>query len=330
MTINYNHTARIIPELINGNKELILNDILVSKEILRNFIEKDSYLKASDNSELTLKELSEEKYELGNLYYIEFFDNYISDQDDSRIIVIALNKGKIRYFRVDAKDYLYEINIDYLNEELLAKLDDHTKDKVIEFLKSVLLEDIIKIPVGISNRHVHLTKGDLEILFGQGFELEVDHELSQKGQFASKEKVKIKTEYGEIDNVRILGPVRDYTQIEISKTDSYKLKLNPPVRDSGDLINSCGIAIVGPKGELEKEYGCIIANRHIHLNNNDLAKYNLDKNKLYKVRINGEKGGILENIHLKVDDNFTFELHLDTDDGNAFLLKQGDKVEIIK
>ena len=328
MTINYNHTARIIPELINGNKELVLSDILVSKESLKNFIERDSYSKVSNDTGLTIKELVEEKYEAGSLYYIEFFDNYISDQDDSRIIVIALNKGKIRYFRIDAKNYLYEVDINYLNEELVAKLDDY--HKAIEFLKGLLLENNILVPVGISNHHVHLTKEDLESLFGKGFELEFDHELSQKGQFASKQKVKIKTEYGEIDNMRVLGPVRSYTQVEISKTDSYKLKLNPPVRDSGDLNNSCGITIIGPRGEVKKEIGCIIADRHIHLTNNDLNKYNLDKNRLYRVKITGEKGGILDNVHLKVDENFTFELHLDTDDANAFLLKQGDKLEIIK
>ena len=332
MTINYNHTARIIPELINGNKELILSDILVSKENLKNFIERDSYSKVSNDTEygLTLKELSEEKYETGTIYYVEFFDNYIGDQDDSRIIVIALNKGKIRYFRVDAKNYLYEIDTNYLTEELVAKLDGCSKEKVVEVLKNMLLENIIKVPVGISNHHVHLTKEDLEILFGKGFELEVDHALSQKGQFASKQKVKIKSEYGEIDNMRVLGPVRSYTQVEISKTDSYKLKLTPPVRESGDLNNSCGITIIGPKGEVNKEFGCIIADRHIHLNNDDLNRYGLDKNKLYRVKITGEKGGILDNVHLKVDENFTFELHLDTDDANAFLLKQGDEIEIIK
>ena len=106
--------------------------------------------------------------------------------------------------------------------------------------------------------------------------------------------------------------------------------MNPPVRDSGDLNNSCGITIVGPAGEIKKDIGCIIADRHIHLTNNDLNKYNLDRNRLYRVKINGEKGGILDNVHLKVDDSFTFELHLDTDDANAFLLKQGDKLEIIK
>lgn len=331
MTINYNHTAKIIPELINGNRELILSEILNSKEKLKSFIETDSYTKVNNDSnfKLTLKELSEEKIETGTLYYIEFFDNYVNDQDDSRIIVLAFNKGKLRYFRLDAKDYLYEINLEYLNEELIAKLDDYSKDKIIETLKEILLANIIAVPIGISNRHVHLTKKDLETLFGSGFELEKDRDLSQKGQFASKQKVKIKTDFGEFDNVRVLGPVRNYTQIEISKTDSYKLKLNPPVRDSGDLVNSEVITIVGPKGEVTTN-GCIIANRHIHLTSNDLVKYNLDKNKTYKVKILGEKGGILDNVHLKVDESFTFELHLDTDDANAFLLKNGDKLEIIK
>lgn len=327
MTVNYNHTARIIPELISGNKELFLNEILISKENLRVFIERDSYSKISD-TELTLKEIAIQKYETGTLYYVEFFDNYINDQDDSRSIIIALDKGILKYFILDAKNYLYEVNLEYLTEELVAKLDEFDKEKVISFLKNILETPVIEVPLGISARHVHLTKEDLDILFG--CELEIDHMLSQKGQFASKQKVTIETPSARFDNVRVLGPVRPYTQIEVSKTDAYKLKLNPPVRDSGDLNNSAGITIIGPKGKVKKEYGCIIADRHIHLSNNDLVKYNLDKNKLYRVKINGEKGGILDNVHLKVDDNFTFELHLDTDDANAFLLKQGDKLEVIK
>ena len=331
MTINYNHTARIIPELINGNKELVLNEILISKENLKNFIEKDSYSKVSnDLSNLTLKELVEEKYETGSLYYIEFFDNYINDQDDSKVIVLAMNKGSLRYFRLDAKNYLYEVNFEYLTEELIAKLDDFSKEKLVEFVTDFLLKPVAKVPVGISARHVHLNRSDLDALFGTGFELEVDRALSQKGQFASKQKVTIKTSAGAFENVRILGPIRSYTQIEISKTDAYKLKLNPPVRDSGDLNNSECITIVGPMGEIKKETGCIIANRHIHLNSNDLIKYDLDKNKLYKVKVIGDKGGVLDNVHLKVDENFTFELHLDTDDANAFLIQNGDKLEIIK
>ena len=334
MTVNYTHTSEIIPKVINGNKELFLNEIMSSKENLKYFLEHDTYLKACEklnieSSNLLLEEIEERKYENGQLIFISFFDNYMNDQDDSKNIVFVTYKGNLRYFRFDLKNYLYEINLDYINEEVVAKLDTFDKEKIISYILEFLSIKVVKVPVGISNRHVHLKKEDLEKLFGQGFELEVDRELSQKGQFASKQRVTIKTENGIFENVRVLGPVRSYTQIEISKTDAYKLKLNPPVRDSGDLVSSEVITIIGPKGEITTN-GCIIANRHIHLTENDLAKYGLDKNKTYKVKVNGEKGGILDNIHLKVDESFTFELHLDTDDANAFLIKSGEELEIIK
>ena len=167
-------------------------------------------------------------------------------------------------------------------------------------------------------------------MFGKNFLLEAERFLSQPGEFASKSKVTIETPYASISNVRVVGPVRKYTQVEISSSDARILKLNPPVRDSGKLNNSEYIKIIGPKGTIFKDNAVIIPNRHIHLTNKDLIKYNLDKNKLYKVKVRGQKGGILDNIHLKVSDNFVFELHLDIDDANAFLIKNGDKLEIIE
>lgn len=187
----------------------------------------------------------------------------------------------------------------------------------------------MEIKVGVSNRHVHLTKDDLEILFGKGFELEIAKKLSQPCQFASTSFVTIKTEKNSINKVRVLGPIRKYTQVEISKTDSFTLGLNPPVRDSGDLLGSEKITIVGPKGEIIKEESCIIANRHIHATNEDLIKYNLDINKQYSIKIPGEKGGIINNVKIKVDDSYAFELHLDTDDANSHLIKCGDMLEIL-
>lgn len=186
-----------------------------------------------------------------------------------------------------------------------------------------------KVNVGVSNRHVHLCKEDLEILFGEGFQLEPDRDLTQKGEFAAKQKVTIKTDFSEISNVRVLGPIRDYTQVEISRTDAYKLKLNPPVRDSGDLDKSEKISIVGPLGEIEKKSNCILATRHIHASLEDIKKYGLDPSKTYQVKVAGEKGGIFDNVRIKVKDTYTFELHIDTDDANAFLIKSGDVLEIV-
>lgn len=185
----------------------------------------------------------------------------------------------------------------------------------------------IDMNVGISNRHVHLTEDDFKKLFNNK-ELEVVKFLNQPGQFASNLKVTIKTEKSEISGVRVLGPLRDYTQVEITKTDAYKLGLNPPVRESGNLKGSEDITIIGDNEIMVNEC-TIIATRHIHASKEDLVKYNLDASKKYKVKINGEKGGIINNVSIKVSDKAFFEMHLDTDDGNGHLLKCGDTATII-
>lgn len=185
----------------------------------------------------------------------------------------------------------------------------------------------IDMNVGISNRHVHLTEDDFKKLFNNK-KLEAVKYLNQPGQFASNLKVTIKTWKSEISGVRVLGPLRDYTQVEISKTDAYKLGLNPPVRESGNLKGSEDITIIGDN-EITLKECTIIATRHIHASKEDLVKYNLDASKKYKVKINGEKGGIINNVSIKVRDKAFFEMHLDTDDGNGHLLKCGDTATII-
>ena len=187
----------------------------------------------------------------------------------------------------------------------------------------------MKVSIGISNRHIHLTNEDLKTLFGDDYSLEVDKEMTQPGQFASKSFVDLKTDKNIIKHVRVVGPVRNYTQVEISKTDSYFLGLKPPVRESGDLEDSEAITLIGPKGQLKLKQGCIIADRHIHITPKQLEMYNLKDKEVVDVRLFGEKGGIISNVHLKVQEEAFFELHLDTDDANAHLIKQGDIGEII-
>jgi propanediol utilization protein len=184
----------------------------------------------------------------------------------------------------------------------------------------------MKVKVGISNRHIHLTKEDFNLLFGN-IELEKRNDLTQPGEFASTLMVTIEGPKRRIENVRILGPFRSYTQVEISKTDSYNLGINPPVRDSGDLEDASIINIINNDKKIERK-ACIIPTRHIHINSKTKELLNL--NSSVRIKINNEKGGILDNVHLKVSDLYNFELHLDTDDGNANLLNQGDEVEIIK
>ncbi len=187
----------------------------------------------------------------------------------------------------------------------------------------------MKVTVGISNRHVHLTKEDLATLFGDDYELEVVRPINQPGQFASNSFVTVKTEKSEIEHVRVLGPVRAYTQVEISMTDAYKLGVRPPIRDSGDLEGSSPVTLIGPKGELHLDKGLILADRHIHITPKQKEMYGFKDVDYVSVAIPGEKGGIINNVRLKVLEKSYFEIHLDTDDANAFLLHDGDIVEII-
>ncbi len=187
----------------------------------------------------------------------------------------------------------------------------------------------MQVILGVSNRHVHLKEEDYKILFGDE-PLNKVKDLRQPGQFASDKLVTIKNGDREINHVRVLGPIRNYTQVEISKTDAYTLKLNPPIRTSGDLEGSSPITIIGPKGKIDLKEGCILANRHIHISPEEVKKYNLEGVKKVKVKIDGEKGGILNNVYLKILDPSVLEMHIDTDEGNAFNVKTGDILEIIE
>ena len=186
----------------------------------------------------------------------------------------------------------------------------------------------MNVTVGISNKHVHLNEEDYKLLFGDT-PFEVRNELKQPGMFASTLTVSITGTKRTIDNVRVLGPLRDYTQVEVSKTDSYTLGVNPPVRDSGDLAAAVDITITGPLGSITRK-ACIIATRHIHVNDEIRKEHGLEGIKKVSIRKVGEKGAILNDVHLKDLPLSYFELHLDTDDANALLLKQDDELEIIK
>lgn len=185
----------------------------------------------------------------------------------------------------------------------------------------------MKISVGVSNRHIHLTEETFKKLCDE--KIEIRNMLNQPNQFASTITFTIKTEKDEINNVRLLGPFREYNQVEISRTDAYKLGLNPPVRTSGDLNGSSPITIIGPNGSVDLNEGVIIADRHIHITKEQLKEKGLENKTSVKIKVGGEKGGILDNVNLKVSDEAYFELHLDTDDANAFNLKNNDELEII-
>ena len=185
----------------------------------------------------------------------------------------------------------------------------------------------MKISVGVSNRHVHLTNEDYSLLFGNT-PFTKRNDLTQPGTFASELTVTLIGPKKSITNVRVLGPNRSYTQVEVSKTDSYTLGIDPPVRNSGDLDGASEITIEGPHGKITRN-AAIIASRHIHVDKKIREERGLVGIDKVSVKIPGEKGGIIDNVYLKDSDKAYFELHLDTDDANGHLLKQGDIVEII-
>lgn len=187
-----------------------------------------------------------------------------------------------------------------------------------------------KITAGISARHVHVTREHLNILFGEGYQLTVKKDLSQPGQFASNEQVDVVTEKGSFKGVRILGPERKNTQIEVSLSDAMKLGLKAPVRDSGDIKNSPGVKLVGPKGSVDLDEGAIVAMRHIHMTPADAAEFGVSDKEVVQVRCGGERGLIFDNVLIRVNEAFALEMHLDTDEGNAAMCKTGDSVELIK
>ncbi|WP_034680856.1 phosphate propanoyltransferase [Caldalkalibacillus mannanilyticus] len=187
-----------------------------------------------------------------------------------------------------------------------------------------------QIPVGISNRHIHLSRQHLDQLFGEGYELTEFKPLSQPGQFAAEEMVTLVGPKGEIGKVRILGPTRSKTQIEISKTDSFVLGVKPPIRDSGDIEGSPGVTVIGPKGKVELEKGVIIAKRHVHFHPDDAERFGLKDGEHIRIKTTGERALIFDQVMVRVNPKYALDCHLDVDEGNAAGLKTGDMVEIVK
>lgn len=187
------------------------------------------------------------------------------------------------------------------------------------------------VPVGVSNRHIHLSAEHLEILFGKGYELTPIKDLSQPGQFACKEQLTIVgPSLRPIEGVRVLGPVRKESQVEISRTDSFTLKVKPPVRESGDIKGSAPITIIGPKGTVTLSEGCIIANRHIHMSEEEGKAFGLKDGDYVTVEVNGERRTTFYDVQVRVNKAFRLEMHIDTDDANAAGIGNGFKVKVIK
>lgn len=186
------------------------------------------------------------------------------------------------------------------------------------------------LPVGLSNKHIHVSQKDLDILFGEGYELTKFKDLSQPGQYACEEKVDVVGSKGTLKGVRILGPVRSNTQFELSVSDAFSLGVKPIVRNSGDIVDTPGAKIVGPKGEVEINQGIIVAARHIHMHTTDAEKFGVKDNDIVNVRVKGPRGLIFENVLVRAHKDFALEMHVDIEEGNACGLRNGDLVELIK
>ncbi|MCI5688845.1 phosphate propanoyltransferase [Anaerovoracaceae bacterium 42-11] len=187
-----------------------------------------------------------------------------------------------------------------------------------------------KVNIGLSNKHVHLSQKDLDVLFGEGHQLTPTKDLVQPGQFASEEKVDIVGPKKTLTGIRVLGPVRPETQVELALTDARTIGIKAPVRESGKLEGTPGCKLVGPCGEVELDHGVIAALRHVHLNDEQAAEAGVKDGDWVSIKIEGERGLIFDNVLVRAGAKHEKEVHLDTDEGNAAGCGPDAVCEIIK
>lgn len=186
------------------------------------------------------------------------------------------------------------------------------------------------LPIALSNRHIHVSQEDLDQLFGEGYELTKLKDLSQPGQYACEEKVDAVGPRGEIKGVRILGPVRPDTQFEISVSDAFKLGVKSEIRNSGEIEDTPGVKLVGPKGEVTMDKGVIVAARHIHMHTDDAKELGVTDKEVVDIKVGGPRGLVFNEVLVRVADSFALEMHVDVEEGNASGVKNGQLVELVK
>lgn len=201
--------------------------------------------------------------------------------------------------------------------ELITKIVKDTLEEEEEVLKDYM------VPIGVSARHIHLKQEHVEILFGPGYQLTTKKDL-MGGQFAANEQVTIVgTKLRAIENIRVLGPTRSKSQVEVSQTDTFKLGIKAPIRESGNIKGSAPIAVVGPKGVVYLDGGCIIAKRHIHMSPKDAISAGVKDGEIVSVRIDNDRETEFHNVQIRVDESFTLEMHIDADEANAANVSKG-------
>lgn len=214
-----------------------------------------------------------------------------------------------------------------MQENLVQKIVEEVLQQVLKNQSSPPHDG--KIPIGVSARHVHLAQAEVEQLFGENYQLTPKFELSQPGQFAAEETVVVAGPKGSIERVRILGPARSLSQVEVSWTDAMKLGLKPPLRISGDIQGSSPVTLIGPKGSVVLNEGLIIAQAHIHMSPADSAKFNVIDGQSVQIKVEGIRPIILSNVVIRVSERYRLEMHIDTDEANAGLIQQGTLAEIV-
>ncbi|ABO49840.1 Propanediol utilization protein [Desulforamulus reducens MI-1] len=215
-------------------------------------------------------------------------------------------------------------------EEIKKSGRSQGKSNASELPKSLTNIDKDKlIPVGISNRHVHLSQEHVEILFGSGAKLTKFKDLSQPGQYACQEMLTLVGPKGVLEKVRVLGPTRKQTQVEVALSDCFKLGIKAPIRDSGDVKGSASLTLVGPQGSITISEGTIIASRHIHMHTSEAAWLSLRDGQRVSVRAHGPRSVTYAEVLVRVSDQFNLEMHVDMDEANAVGLKNGDLVELL-
>ncbi len=204
-------------------------------------------------------------------------------------------------------------------------------NKIVELVKIELEKNKIKrkVPIEASGRHIHLSKEHIEQLFGEGYELEKIKDLSQTGQYACKERVRVIGKKGIIENVIVLGPSRESSQLEISITDSRVLGVKPIMRNSGDIKNTPSVIISNGDKIVKLEEGVIVAKNHIHMNEEDSVRLGVRDKELVNVRVRTERPVIFEDVLVRVNKNFVLSMHIDYDEGNCCKLDKGTYGEII-
>lgn len=230
-------------------------------------------------------------------------------------------------------------------EELFYRVIDHLggqapaispaveeKKEAVEGLLKAPVADVrdYEIPVGVSNRHIHLSQMDADRLFGPGYEFQNLKPLSQTGQYAYQECLLVAGPKGVIEKVRILGPVRGDSQVELLTSDCYKLGIQAPLRLSGEISGTPGCTLIGPNGSVQLSRGCIVAQRHIHMSPRDAERFAVEDGQEVALECPGTRGGILQNVTIRVHESFNLECHLDTEEANALGISAKNKLKLLK